>query len=156
MADEDLLRPSLSGADEAPSLYSSTGFFLVAFFAGPAAAGAYGIANSMRLRRWRQDLPLVVAVVAASFWLLLFANRHGGLLAFAELLGDRPARAMQIAVRALGLACFAAIYLMHRRHYRAARVTGVEPVSGWVPGIVAFVIGLLANVALDEFLKGNR
>jgi hypothetical protein len=156
LADEDLLRPSLEGADEAPSLFSSTGFFLVSFFAGPAAAGAYGIANSIRLRRWRQDLPVVVAVVAASFWLLLFASRHGGLMAFAELLGDRPSRAMQIAIRALGLACFAAIYLMHRQHYRAARVTGVEPVSGWVPGIVAFIVGLLSIYSVDELLKGNH
>lgn len=156
MADEDLLTPSLSGAEEAPSLFSSTGFFLVSFFAGPAAAGAYGIANSIRLRRWRQDLPIVVAVVAASFWLLLFASRHGGLMAFAELLGYRPARALQIAVRALGLACFAAIYLMHRRHYRAARVTGVEPLSGWPPGVAAFVIGLLSIFALEELLEGNH
>jgi len=137
-------------------LFSSTGFFVVSFFAGPAAAGVYGLANSHRLQRWRQDLPVVIAVVAASFWLLLFANRHGGLTAFAELLNDRPARAMQIAVRALGLACFAAIYLMHRQHYRAARISGVQPVAGWVPGIIAFIIGLLANAALGEFIKGNR
>lgn len=156
MADEDLLRPSLSGTGNPPALYNSSGFFLSAFFAGPAAAGVYGLANSYRLGRLRQDLLPIVVFVAAGFWLLLFAHRHGGLAGLAELLDDRPQRALQIAVRALGLACFAAIYLLHRQHYRAAQISGATPIAGWVPGIAAVVVGLLANGALGTLITGHH
>lgn len=155
MADEDLLRPSLSDTANSPSLYNSTGFFLAAFFAGPAAAGVYGLANSQRLGRLKQDLPTIVALVAGSFLLLLVAHRQGGLASLAGLLDDRPARAAQLVVRILGLACFAAIYLLHRQHYRAAQVSGVDTLPGWIPGIAAVVIGLLANGAFALWLVGR-
>lgn len=156
MAEDDLLRPTLSGTGKPPALYNSSGFFLSSFFAGPAAAGLYGLANSYRLGRLQRDLPSIVGLVAASFWLLLFANRHGGLAGLAQLLDDKPNRAIQIAVRALGLACFAAIYLMHRQHYRAAQVTGAASLPGWVPGIAAFLVGLAANAAMAKLLAGHH
>ena len=156
MADDDLLRPSLSGTSNARALYNSSGFFLAAFFAGPAAAGVYGAAISYRLGRLRQELPVIVALVAACFLVLLVANREGGLTALAGWLGDKPARAVQLAIRALGLACFGAIYLMHRNQYRAAQVSGVDPLPGWVPGIAAVVVGLSANLALAAWMKGHH
>ena len=155
MADEDLLQPSLSGTRNAPALYNSSGFFLVAFFAGPAAAGVYGVANSHRLGRLRQDLPVILALVAASFLFLMMAHGNGWLSGLASWLGDRQSRAVQLAVRAVGLACFGAIYLMHRQQYRAARISCVDPLPGWIPGIAAVVVGLLANSAFDSWLKGQ-
>ena len=156
MADDDLLRPTLSGTGEPPSLYNTTGFFLSSFFGGPVGAGIYGLANSYRLGRLKRDLPSVVVIVAASFWLLLFVERQGGLARLAELMDDRPDRAAQLAVRALGLACFGAIYLLHRQHHRAAQVTGAEAVSGWGPGIVAVLAGIAANVAILGRLTGHH
>ncbi|MDF3019450.1 MAG: hypothetical protein K0Q92_753 [Steroidobacteraceae bacterium] len=156
MADEDLLRPSLSDTANSPALYNSTGFFLSAFFAGPAAAGVYGLANSHRLGRLRQDLPTIVALVAGSFLLWLVAHRQGWVASLADLMGDRVTRATQLAVRLLGLACFAAIYLLHRQHYRAAQVSGVDSLSGWAPGIAAVVVGLLANGSFAAWMaRGN-
>jgi hypothetical protein len=155
LADEDLLRPSLSDTANSPSLYNSSGFFLASFFAGPAAAGVYGLANSHRLGRLKQDLPAIVALVAGSFLLLLVAYRQGWVGSLAALMDDKPTRATQLAVRVLGLACFAAIYLLHRQHYRAAQVSGVDQVSGWVPGITAVIIGMLANGAFGMFIGRN-
>jgi SpoVK/Ycf46/Vps4 family AAA+-type ATPase len=71
LADDDLLSPTLSAQRNLRGLYNSTGFFLCAFFAGPAGAGVYGIANSHRLDRLRQDAPVIVALVAAAFLTLL-------------------------------------------------------------------------------------
>lgn len=155
MADEDLLQPSLSGTRNAPALYNSSGFFLAAFFAGPAAAGVYGCANSHRLGRLRQDLPVILALVAACFLFLMMAQGNGWLTGLASWLGDRQSRAVQLAVRAAGLACFGAIYLMHRQQYRAAAISGMDPLPGWVPGIAAVVVGLLANAAFASWLKGH-
>ena len=147
MADEDLLRPTLSGTGEARALYNSTGFFVSAFFGGPMGAGVYGLANSHRLGRLRQDLPVVVVLVAGCYWLLMIATRQGWLEALTGLLDDRSTNAIQLLLRGLALACFGAIYFMHREFYRAARVAGVESTSGWVPGIVAVILGLAANSA---------
>jgi hypothetical protein len=156
LAEDDLLRPTLSGSGKTPELYNSSGFFLASFFAGPVAAGVYGLANSYRLGRLNRDLPVIVPLVAACFWLLLFASRHGGLAGLAGLLDDRPGRAIQIAIRALGLGCFATIYLLHRQHYRAAQVTGAASLPGWGPGIVAVIAGLAANAGMISLLTGHH
>jgi hypothetical protein len=156
LADDDLLRPTLSGSGEPPSLYSSTGFFLSSFFGGPVAAGIYGLVNSHRLGRLQRDLLTVLVIVATGCWLLLFVEAQGGLARLGELMGDRPARTAEIAIRAVGLACFGAIYLLHRQHYRAAQITGAESIPGWVPGIGAVVAGIAANVYILGRLTGHH
>ncbi len=152
MADEDLLRPTLGGIRQTPALYSSTGFFLSAFFGGPLGAGVYGAINSHRLGRLRQDLPVLLALVASCFWLVALASAEGWLAGLVDLLNDREQRAMQFALRAAGLVCFAAFYALHRQYYRAGQVSGVEPLSGWIPGLVALVAGVLANMAFIDWL----
>jgi hypothetical protein len=152
LADEDLLRPTLGGTRNVRALYSSTGFFVAAFFGGPLGAGVYGAINSQRLGRLRQDLPVSLALVASCFWLLVMANADGWLAGLADWLDDRPQRALQFALRIAGLFCFAAIYTMHRQYYRAAQVSGAPPLSGWIPGIVALVAGVLANIAFVGWL----
>lgn len=152
MADDDLLRPTLSGVRRTPALYSSTGFFLSAFFGGPLGAGVYGAINSHRLGRLQKDLPVSLALVASCFWLLTLAKAEGWLAGLVELLDDREPRALQFALRAAGLFCFAAFYTMHRQYYRAAQVSGAEPLSGWIPGLVALVAGVLANIAFVDWL----
>jgi hypothetical protein len=133
-------------------LYGSTAFFFSSFFAGPMGAGVYGAFNSHRLGRLRQDLPVVLLLVAGSFFLIALANAEGWLAGLAGLLEDRMHRTLQFALRALGLACFGAIYLMHRQYYRAAQVSGAEPLSGWIPGIAASAAGILANIAFIQWL----
>jgi hypothetical protein len=137
LSSEDLLRPTLSGYRQAPAIYSSTGFFLATFFGGPVGAAVYASFNSYRLGRWSADLPVYVALAAAPFFvvLLLFKN------------GDLARGTVEVALRALALACFGAIYLMHRKFFRSARVAGVKPLSSWTPGILAVLLGYLANTA---------
>jgi hypothetical protein len=152
LADDDLLRPTLSAQRNLRGLYNSTGFFLCAFFAGPAGAGVYGIANSHRLDRLRQDTAVIVALVAAAFLALLLLHEHGAITALAQWLDVKPRRALELVLRALALGCFGAIYLLHRQFYRSAQAAGVPSQPGWRPGIAAFLMGLAANSAFFSWI----
>jgi hypothetical protein len=152
LSNEDLLQPTLSEFRKPPSLYNSTGFFLSSFFGGPLGAGIYALANSYRLGRLASDLPAVIVIVAAAFLALTELNGSGLLQEMATFLGGSVSRNMEIFLRAFGMVCFAAIYFMHRMFFRAARVSGVAPRPGWVPGIVAVVVGVAANIAFTAWI----
>jgi hypothetical protein len=145
---DDLLQPTLSGHTRSPALYNSSGFFLSSFFGGPVGAALYGLANSRRLGRLPADLPVIGAMAVIAFLLAVGLHRWGALVALAGWLDVTPARAGGLSLRALGLLCFCGIYLLHRRFYRAARVSGVQSQPGWMPGILAVVVGVMANLAL--------
>lgn len=153
MGNDDLLRPTLSDYRKPPSLYNSTGYFLSAFFGGPLGAGVYAAANSWRLERLQRDLPVIVAVVAAAFLLLIESYKLGWVRELGGFLDMSPARALGIVVRAVGLLCFGAFYLMHRTYFRAAQVSGVTPIAGWKPGIAAVLAGWAANIALAALIE---
>lgn len=153
---EELLRPTLSGLRPVPALYSSTGFFLSSFFGGPLAAGIYASFNSYRLNRVAGDLPVYVALVAGAFFLVLVFQNGGQMAAIGELLGARPARTAVIVLRVFGLLTFGAIWFMHRRFFRTAQVTGTKPLPGWLPGLVAFGLGFLANRAFFAWIMGHH
>ena len=156
MDNDDLLRPTLSGFRPAPALYSSTGFFVSSFFGGPLAAGVYGTFNSYRLNRLSSDLPMYVALVAGAYFLTLVFLNGGQMAAIGDLLGSRPARTLEIVLRAFGLAAFFAIWFMHRRFFRTAQVTGVKSLSGWLPGVVAFGAGFVANRAFFAWIIAHH
>jgi hypothetical protein len=150
---DDLLRPTLSDYRQAPALYSSTGFFLSSFFGGPVGAAVYGLCNSYRLNRLATDLPVIIALAAAAFFLALVFLNGGQMAGIADLLGAPPRRTVEVVLRAFALACFGAIYLMHRRFFRTARVTGNKSLPSWIPGIAAVVLGYFANQAfIDQFV----
>jgi len=154
LANDDLLRPTLSDYRQVPAIYSSTGFFLSTFFGGPVGAAFYGLCNSQRLNRLWTDLVLFVALAAAAFAMLVLLQRGGQMDAFAELIGTDRRRTFEISLRALALVCFAAIYFMHRKFFRTAQVSGVKPLSGWVPGLAAVILGYFANLGfIDWILK---
>jgi hypothetical protein len=151
---DDLLRPTLSEFRRAPALYNSTGLALSAFFGGPLGAGIYGAANTFRLGRLPQDLTVIVVLVAAGFLIPLELQRLGILQDVVSFFGAGTERGYGIVLRALGLACFGAIYLLHRRFFRAAKVAGSKSLAGWLPGIAGVALGLGANtVFIDWFLK---
>jgi hypothetical protein len=152
----DLLRPTLSDYRKPPALYQSTGFFLSAFFGGPVGAGVYAGANAWRLRRLARDLPVIVGIVAAAFLALLELHRAGALDALAGWLGGTLGRNLGMFLRAFGIATFGAIYFLHRGFYRAAQVSGMKPLPGWVPGILAVALGLAANEAFDAWILGHH
>ena len=81
--------------------------------------------------------------------------QNGGQMAWiSNLAGDAPRTTLEFVLRALALACYGAIYLMHRKFFRAGRVSGNKPLSSWVPGIAAVVLGYFANQAfIDWILK---
>jgi len=153
LTDEDLLRPTLSGFRRPPALFNSTGFFLCAFFGGPAGAGLYGLANSFRLGRIARDLPLIIGIVAASFLALVEMHDMGLLARLSGYLGGSVVRNMEIFLRALGIACFGAIYFLHRGFFRAARVSGTKALAGWIPGIVSVLAGVVANIAFTGWIQ---
>jgi hypothetical protein len=153
LSNDDLLRPTLTEYRRPPALFNSTGFFLSAFFGGPVGAGIYATANTFRLGRLARDLPVIVGVTAAAFLALIELDRIGLLDQLSSFLGGAKSRNLAIFVRGMGIACFGAIYLLHRGFFRAARVSGVTPLAGWVPGIVAVVAGYAANVAFVAWIE---
>ena len=152
MRNEDLLKPTLSVFSKAPALYHPTGLALAAFFGGPLGASIYAFANSARLNRLAQDAPVILALCAAAFLLPLELARLDGLRPLVDFLGVSAPRAIELLLRALGLLCFGAIYLMHRRFFRSARIASVKPLPGWVPGISAVIAGYLANLAFTAWI----
>lgn len=153
LSNDDLLRPTLSDYRKPPSLYNSTGFFLSAFFGGPVGAGVYAAANTFRLGRLSRDLPIIIAIMAAAFLVLIELDRMGVLVQIGSYLGGSRARNLEIYVRAMGIASFGAIYLLHRGYFRAARVSGVTPLPGWVPGIAAVLVGYFSNIAFIGWIQ---
>lgn len=151
----DLLKPTLSGTGQPPALYGSTGFFLSAFFGGPVGAAVYGSANAWRLGRLAKDLPLFVAIAAAAYLAILILDRQGLLDQLRSLIGV-PQDNFRIILRAFGLACFGAIYLLHRGYFRAATVSGATPLPGWIPGIAAILAGVAANIAFTAWILQHR
>ena len=153
---EDLLRPTLSDYRKPPELYGSTGFFLSAFIGGPLGAGVYAGANAWRLGRLARDLPVIVAIVAATFLALLELHRAGALDHVAEWLGGTSSGNLRIIIRGFGLATYGAIYFMHRSFYRSAQVAGTRPMPGWAPGLVAVAAGMAANIAFATWILEHR
>jgi len=152
LSNDELLRPTLSDYERAPGLYNSTGFFLSSFFGGPLGAAIYGGANSHRLGRLSKDLPLLFGMTAVAFMLPYVLHEAGWLRGLAESFGGSETRNYGLVMRALGLATCGAIYVMHRRFFRSAKVSGAREVSGWVPGIAAVVAGIAANATFVTWL----
>jgi hypothetical protein len=156
LSNGDLLRPTLSDYRKPPALYHPTGFFVSAFFGGPVGAGVYAGANAWRLGRLWRDLPVILCIVAGAFLVMLELQRAGALDALAGWLGGSSTRNLGLFMRALGMACFGAIYFLHRAFYRAARVSGLKPLPGWVPGIAAVALGMATNTAFATWFIAHH
>jgi len=152
LSNQDLLRPTLSDYTRPPALYHMTGFALSSFFGGPVGAVIYALFNTARLSRLRQDGAVIFALCAAAMLVMLQAVRGGGLDALAEVAGLSQQRTGQLLLRGLGLGCFGAIYFLHRKFFRAARISGVKPLPSWPLGLAAVVCGWLANAAVLSWI----
>jgi len=156
LGNDDLLRPTLSEYRQVPALYSSTGFFLSSFFGGPVGAAFYALCNSQRLNRLWHDMPVIIATASAAYFVIFLLQSNGQMPGVAELMGASPRRALEITLRALALAVFGAIYLLHRKFFRAARVSGTRPLSSWVPGIAALLLGIWANTSFINWILAHH
>ena len=146
----ELLRPSLgSEASPATSIYSTTVGYIAAFFGGPIGGTAIALTNSWRLKRLGKDWPLGVIAVALTGGMAWWEQRAGGINWLNAHFGSGGQR---FAVRVVGLAMFAVIYLIHRRYYRSMDMMGIKPPSGWIPGIAATVGGIAVMAALGDVL----
>ena len=148
---DDLLRPSLSGTGaQATAIYSATTGYVAAFVGGPVAAAVVALINSWRLRRLTKDWPLALLALAFSYAMLAWELRRGGDEWLVQHLGSSGPRAFSSVV---GLLFFCGIYLLHYRSYRSMQLLGVKAPSGWVPGIIAVVVGLGVTFAFVAVLN---
>jgi hypothetical protein len=142
---DDLLQPSLTeDRVEATAIYSPTAGYVCSFFGGPIAAVAFASVNSRRLGRLPADLPWLIAALAlfviALWW--AFMGRYP------DPLQPWIQENVEISVRVLGVVYFGAIYLLHRRHYRAMQMMGIESPNGWGVGFACAAIGILSVIAI--------
>ena len=148
MGNDDLLRPTLSDYSRPPALYHMTGFALSSFFGGPVGAAIYALFNTAQLSRLKQDGAVIFALCAVAVLATLQLAQGGGLQALADIAGLPQRRTGELLLRGLGLACFGAIYFLHRKFFRAARISGVKPLPSWPLGLASVVCGWLANAAV--------
>jgi hypothetical protein len=146
---EELLRPSLAGHALAKAPYSVQTAFLASFFGGPfAAIGILG-ANAIRLRRWRDFLPLGLLLAAVPGLIgALWLTPWGGDIRQALTAAAGPL-AVSLLSRAIGIAIFVMGYVMHRSEQRGADFMGLRRPNGLLAGLILIVLGMLADAALD-------
>ena len=142
---DDLLQPSLTDDRvDATAIYSATAGYVCSFFGGPVAAVAFAGVNSRRLGRLHVDAPWLIgglALFAVALW-WAFMGRYP------DTIQPWVKENLRIAVRGLGLLYFGAIYLLHRRHYRAMTMMGIESPNGWGVGFACGAIGVLSIIAI--------
>jgi hypothetical protein len=150
MSQNDLLRPSLSG-DQLPatSIYSAGAGYGAAFFGGPIGAAVIAMLNARRLNRLAKDWPLALLAVLITVGMLWWQLRMGGNAWLEGHLGSSGPRSVP---RVAGLLFFGGIYLLHYKYYRNMQLMGIESPSGWVPAIVAVLIGLAITILLTGVL----
>jgi hypothetical protein len=148
---DDLLRPSLSGTKvPATAIYSATTGYVAAFLGGPVAAAVVAMINSWRLRRLSKDWPLALLAVALLYAMLRWEFRQGGNEWLTQHLGSSGPQALRSVV---SLLFFCGIYLLHYRSYRSTQLLGLKAPSGWVPGIIAVIIGFCVTYFLVAIVQ---
>jgi hypothetical protein len=144
---DDLLQPSLTeDRTDATAIYSPTAGYVSSFLGGPVAALAFAAVNSRRLGRLRADSPLLIAglaLFAAAIWWLETGPWHAAI-------SDRH---LSTGVRGAGLIYFGAIYFLHRRHYRAMSMLGIDSPNGWIVGLACLLLGWASTLAFSMWLE---
>ncbi|MDQ1817394.1 hypothetical protein RBA41_29215 [Massilia sp. CCM 9210] len=135
---ESLLTPSLSPS-QAPAaiLYSVQSSFLLAFFGGPFAIIFYSALSSWKLRRPLDALMYLPALALSTAFLVAVQAGYAPLIALIDAIGSGGAR---ILSRALAMALFGVVYLMHRKQHRSAALFGAKPPAPWIPAIACGVL----------------
>lgn len=140
MPQDDLLQPSLPHSDDqGVAIYSAITAFATSYFGGPLAAAIIGLLNSHELGLLRRDWWLGAVAVAAVPGYFYWLEYGGGMpwLRGMALEGLPPYLYRLMAVGFFGL-----VYMMQRRHFRSMMLLGLQPKSGWLPGIAAVIAGI--------------
>ncbi len=82
--------------------------------------------------------------------MLWWQLRQGGYEWLTQHLGSTGPQALRSVV---SLLFFCGIYLLHYRSYRSMRLLGLKAPSGWVPGLIAIVIGVAVTSGFVAILK---
>ena len=134
----------------ATAIYSATTGYVAAFIGGPVAGAVIALINSWRLRRLSKDWPLALLALAILHTMLFWEYRDGGNEWLTRYLGDSGPRVLRSVV---SLLFFCGIYLLHYKSYRSMQVLGIKAPPGWIPGIVAIVIGIAVTFAFVAILN---
>jgi len=147
---DDLLRPSLTGSSApATAIYSARTGYFASFIGGPVAGAVIAMLNSWRLRRLSRDWPLAVFAVAMLYAMYWWEFQQGGDAWLTSHFGRSGPRVLSAL---LSLLFFGGVYLLHRTSYRSMQIMGLQPPSGWVPGVVAIIVGWGATVLFTFLL----
>ena len=143
---DDLLQPSLAGTEaSATSIYSATTGYVAAFLGGPVGAAVIALTNSWRLKRLAKDWPVVLLAIFITWAMVWWEVRMGGDAWLTQHLGSSGPRML---LRVTGLLFFCGIYALHYKSYRSMAVMGIQAPSGWVPGVVAVIVGISVMAGL--------
>lgn len=148
---DDLLRPSLGGSKApATAIYSAITGYVAASLGGPVAGAVIAMLNARRLQRLSRDWPLALLSIALLYTLLWWELRNGGDDWLVHHLGRTGPSAVHTVV---GVLFFCGLYLLHYTSYRSMQILGLKAPSGWVPGVVAVIIGAGVRYALTSMLQ---
>jgi hypothetical protein len=121
-----------------------------AIFGGPVAAAVIALINSWRLRRLSKDWVLAPLAVVLLYVMLWWEYQQGGNEWLTGHLGSSGPAALRSVV---SLLFFCGIYLLHYKSYRSMQLLGLKAPSGWVPGLIAVIIGAAVIYAFVAILR---
>jgi len=114
------------------------------------------VLNSVRLRRWLPDLPVLGVVLAGfiAFVLALYWTEWGGgLRAYLQAIAGE--RALTYLFRLIALGFFGLGYALHRKEQRSADLIGMARPNGWIGGIACGIGGLIVQVAFAQMSRAG-
>jgi cell division protein FtsW (lipid II flippase) len=148
---DDLLQPSLSSeVGREASIYSARTGYIAGFFGGPLAAAAVALLNSHRLNRLGTDWALGLVALLLTVALFWWEVRGGGARWLVMHFGAGSPR---VLTQVAGLGMFAVVYGFHRKYYRNMQLLGLQSPSGWIPGIIAIIVGIAGSAAAIEAIS---
>ena len=146
----DLLRPSLTEADDAVGFHrpwNPIALVFVAFLGGMPAGGLLLADNCRRLGlRDRIALTVAVSVIVTLLVSGGLAYAHTAIPSHAA--GDSSRRLCRFIAQACVVAAAYPLCLLQQKRYRLFQHSGGEPGRVIIPAVGAIVLGIVVNIAL--------
>jgi hypothetical protein len=153
---DDLLQPSLSDDSLAKAPPTIQTMFLTSFFGGPVAAVLIAAVASYRLKRFARDLPVLLIFLTLSLSAIVWVNVSPDALAIRTWITTNVGSSgFTILYRLVGLACLAAVYLMHAKAHRNSQLLGLKPPNGWLVGLPCSIVGFLVMLLTLSYYVAN-
>lgn len=145
---DELLKPELTEEGGGRSLYSNRALFFTGFFGGPLAVLLLSAMNSSLLNRLKKDLPLYLAFTAGVgiFYFMVLPEGVAGFHDLSQFRRQDPF--FRFGPRALALAFWAVIFVLHRPFQQAMAIMDLDPLKPWKPAILCALAGGMVQLAL--------